>query len=528
MEFKFIPLDYDYIDDEEGKPVIRIFGKTDKHEQICVLDTCKPYFYIVPTKRTNIDKFIKIIENTAFENAGRKCYVEKVAKVKKKDLGKEVTALKIIVSNPKDAHAIKSYIKDHNNYECSREVDLNFITRYITEKKIKPLFWYKVEGDIKEKQPFKIIKAKKITEIKELPFTPKALAFDIETEDPEPEKGKVLMLSLVGKNFQKVITWKKFKNAPKEIEFVDNEKALLLKFREYVKQQNPDILTGYFSDGFDLPFLRERFRLNKIPFDLSWDSSSMNLIRGALSSAKFTGLVHLDIFKFVSGAIVASLNTETLSLNDVSEELLGETKVKIDFNPWTLAQELDAMNSKELKRFCFYNLQDSVLAYKLFEKLWPMMIELTKLIQEPLFTVTRNGYTHLLENFIIHHLDQFNEFIRNRPTRDEISERRAREKSPGAFVLEPRYGLYENMVVFDFTGMYTTLLITFNVDPSTIQEVKKSQKYDIEVDLEGKKRYFFFDKKKKAIFPELINYTFLKREKIKEKLNKKYDPVLSA
>ena len=528
-EVKFIPLDYDYVDDPDGLPWVRIFGKTDKNEKICILDTCKPFFYIIPKKKSNIDKFIKLIENLAFENAGRTACIKKIEKIKKFDLGKEVNALKVFISNPKDVQAIKHQIKETVEYDYSREADVNFVTRYITEKKVKPLVWYDVTGEVTTEDPILTIKAKKIKESKkQLEFLPKALAFDIESEEYEIGMGKILMISLVTNGFKKVITFKQLKNPPKEIEVVKNEKELLLKFREYVKKIDPDIITGYFSDGFDFPYLRARFKEHRIPFDLSWDNSSMTLMRGALSSSKFSGLVHIDIFKFISAIIAANLNTETLSLNDVSKELLGEKKVQIKFNPLNFAQEVAKMSQEKLKELCFYNLQDSVLAYKLFEKLWTTMYELSKLVQEPLFPVTRYTLTPLLEHYIMHNLNKFNELVQPRPTRDQIAERRARQKSPGAFVLEPKFGLYENMVVFDFTSMYPTLLISFNIDPSTIKEVTKKDKYDIEIELDGKKKYLYFEKKRKAIFPVLNEEVFYKRKEVKKLLKKKYDPALSA
>ncbi|MFH1823491.1 MAG: DNA-directed DNA polymerase [archaeon] len=525
---KFIPLDYSYIDDEEGKPLIQIFGKTEKNERICVLDSFLPFFYIIPKISTKLDKFIQILENIVFNNSGRKVFIEKVEKCKKLDLGKEVNALKITASNPKDIQVLREHIKELTDYNYSREADVNFITRYITERKVKPLAWYEIEGEEVENSLVKTIKVKKIKETTGPEFNPKVLAFDIETDSTEINKGNIFMLSLVGEKFKKVITYKKFKNAPKEIEFVKDEKELLLKFQDYIHKEEPDILTGYFSDGFDLPYLREKFSKHNIKFDISWDGSNMLISRGAINSAKFSGLVHIDIFKFVSGVMSANLNTETLSLNDVSKELLGEQKVQIEFNPLTFKEKVDKMNDQDLKEFSFYNLQDSVLAFKLFEKLWPMMQELTKLIQEPLFTVTRNSYTQLMGNFVLHNLDQFNELAQNKPKRDEILERRNRPKSEGAFVLEPKFGLYENMVVFDFSGMYTSILITFNVDPSTIEEVTSKEKSDIDFELEGKRRYFKFNKKRRGIFPALIEDVFHKRKEIKNQLKKKYDPILSA
>ncbi|MCH8067573.1 MAG: hypothetical protein IIC69_03240, partial [Nanoarchaeota archaeon] len=72
---------------------------------------------------------------------------------------------------------------------------------------------------------------------------------------------------------------------------------------------------------------------------------------------------------------------------------------------------------------------------------------------------------------------------------DEISERRMREKYEGAFVLQPIPGLYKNLAVFDFSSMYSTTIITYNLSLSTLTTNKlNSPKPDI-----GKKVYFSKD-----------------------------------
>lgn len=37
----------------------------------------------------------------------------------------------------------------------------------------------------------------------------------------------------------------------------------------------------------------------------------------------------------------------------------------------------------------------------------------------------------------------------------------------GAFVIEPEKGFYEDVFVFDFTSLYPSIIMTFNIDPFT-------------------------------------------------------------
>ena len=150
---------------------------------------------------------------------------------------------------------------------CIRD-SLNIVTKYIIERKLIPLSWYDVSGEILFENEFGgiasafnvdlCIKAEKIEKINGRNFEPKILAFDIETDEIEIGKGEILMISLVTKNFKKVLTWKKNYSKLDYVECFDDECEMIEKFADYVKKLEPDILAGYFSDAFDLPYLRIR------------------------------------------------------------------------------------------------------------------------------------------------------------------------------------------------------------------------------------------------------------------------------
>src|SRR3989344_4899393 len=141
-----------------------------------------------------------------------------------------------------------------------------------------------------------------------------------------------------------------------------------------------------------------------------------------------------------------------------------------------------------------YNLQDSLLTEKLFHKLWQDMMEFTRITQEPLFEVVRDGYAQLVENYILHNLARFNEIAPNKPSHHEIEDRRSRSKYTGAFVLQPEAALYENLAVFDFTSLYPSIIVSFNLSLSTLTEVISNANETPEIELEGKSRKFYFSK----------------------------------
>lgn len=537
----FIPIDYDYFDFEE-RNYVKLIGRDDKGKRVCVIDSFEPYFWAVlkdGLSEKKIDEVKKKIDKIEVRKEnGRITKVEKTEVHNKKYLGNDVKAIKIFITNYKDGHAVADQM-DFEEIEKRREYDISFITRYIMDKKIVPLNWYVVEGNELGKNDFEglseklevdlCFKAEKIKKSDKQPeFEPRILGFDIETSEFEIGKGEVLMVSLCGKNFKKVLTWKKCNSKQDFVECFKDEKEMLKKFVEYVKEYNPDVLAGYFSDGFDLPYLRARAEANKIKLKLGLDGSQPSFARGRIPSGKINGIVHIDLFRFIETAYSQYLQSETLSLNEVASELLGEKKAEFDF------ANLSKMKENNWKDFFEYNLQDSCLTYKLAGKIWADMMEFSKIMQEPLFDVTRDGMSSNVENYILHNLESFNEIAEKRPLHDEIGKRRGLGKYEGAFVFQPLPGIYEDIVMFDFTSMYGSVIVSYNLSLSTKIEKKTKETQQaslksatsLEVDLgEEGKAYFT---KEQGFFPLMLNEIIDKRKKFKKEYNENPNALLKA
>ena len=530
MQITFIPIDYTYFD-FGGKNYIKIVGRDEKGKRVCVIDSCPIYFWAILKDKINekdIEKLVEKVEKIELDVKGRQTKVERVEVHNKKFLGRDVKALKIFATNYKDLHDIADKL-GLPEIEKRRGYDLGFVTHYIIEKKIIPMNWYEIDGEaLNNSQEFGGIdaalevdvcmKLKSAKEIDRKEFSPKVLCFDIETEEFQIGKGEILMISLVSQNFKKVITFKKnMKEKLEFVEYVKDEVALLEKFVEYVKKISPDFLIGYFSDGFDMPYIKARAEFHKMKLPLGLDGSQPSFHRGAVMTCRIDGVVHVDLLKFVDTAYSQYMQSETLSLNDVSKEFLNDKKVDFEF------KSISKMSEADWKRYFTYNLQDSDLAYRLFFKFWQDMIEFSRVMQEPIFEISRNGMAKNVESFILHNLEKYNEIPEKRPTHDEIGERRGREKYEGAFVFEPTPGLYENLVLFDFTSYWPSIIATFNLSKSTLLE--KKEKDSLEVNI-GKGKVWF--SKKQGFFPEILKEIIILRKKYKTELKEKEDAITRA
>jgi len=535
MKTQFIPIDYDSFD-FQGRNYVKITGRDEKGKRICLIDDCPVYIWAIlkeKVPKSKVDKLIEKISKIRLDSKGRQTKVEKVEIKKKNFLGKEVTALKVFATNYKDLQEIaeKLIMKE---IEKRRGYDLGYIRHYTIEKKLSPLIWYDIEGELlQNSEEFGgidmgldvdfCIKLNSHTQIKkEKKFIPKTLAFDIETDGIKIGEDEILMVALASENFNKVITWKKSNNDKKldHVEYVEDEAELIERFVEHVRNISPDFLVGYFSDGFDLPYLKARAEKHNVKLSLNLDDSQPKFSRGASLTAKTKGIVHVDILKFIRTAYSQYMKAETLSLNEVAKEFLGDTKKPFEHK--------HSSKVKDWEEYYEYNLHDSKLTLQLFEKFWPDLSEFSKIIQEPITEISRAGLSKYTENYILHNLDKFNEIPEKRPSYNQIGERRATGSVEGAFVFDTKPGLYENISIFDFTSMHTSIIISHNISRSTLLDKKESGSYASPIiNNKGERKQYFFSKKP-GFLPELLKEIFELRKKFKEQHKKDPNQITKA
>ncbi len=519
-KIQFFPLDATY-KIQDGKAVINLYGRASDGRQLSILDSSfEPYFYVIPKDGANIsDKLEKI----RVESENEVSFVTKAETVMKKFLGKEVFAIKVYTNLPSSVPVIREAIRQWEAISSIHEYDIPFVRRYFIDKNIVPLVLHQATGEfVNQKSRAAVFKADSIEQVSsDTLHSQRILAFDIETYSPldfaiDAEKNPIIMLSFYGENFKKVFVWKKFKTNIDYIEFVSSETELIEKFKETIDAYKPDILTGYFSDGFDLPYIKTRADKYKIKLDIGLDYSELRVKSGRETTVAINGITHLDVFKFIKKIMGGTLETYSYDLNAVATELLDEKKHEV-----SLADLPDIWdNSNEnLEKFCEYNLHDSLLTYNLAVKMLPTIIEMVKIVGIPIYDVNRMGFSQLVEWYIMKQALQFNEIAPNKPYYDEVQQRRLNTYQ-GAFVYEPKPGLYKDIVVFDFRSLYPTILSSHNIGHDTID--CKCCEDSAKAAPDESDRHWFCTKRK-GFIPILIEDLITRRMRIKEIIKEEHD-----
>ena len=315
-----------------------------------------------------------------------------------------------------------------------------------------------------------------------------------------------------------------------------DEKDLLIKFIEYLEADYPDILSGWNTEGFDIPYI-----INRIDRLLGQDYVNrlspvgnvyFRTMRGQFGQERkryyISGISCLD-FLDVYKRFCLKLR-ESYKLDAIGELELGEKKV--DYGGMSLAE----LTESNWDLFVDYNIQDVNLLVKLEEKL--QYFPLLRMLSYVGLTTLEGamGTIQVINGALC---------IRARKRGEIIStfvRPHSEGKNPGAYVAEPKRGFKKNVVSFDANSLYPNVMISLNTSPETkvgkvetlndkvvIQHVSGKHftldkpafaKFLKDEECALSKAGFLFSQKKKGIIPEFIEYYYDKRVVIKKKLFK--------
>lgn len=472
-EYFLVDADYTVID---GSPVIRLFCvNIDSELRIFYDNTFKPYCYV----DTDIDSFSKTIGGLSF--------VDHFEKVEKYNLGKKSEVIKVYTKLPEDIPKIKQ--TGLSTYEA----DIPFYKRYLLDKDIGSHSILEIErnGDYIKK-----ISSKGVGE-----FPIRAAALDIETYTkrafPNAKVDPILAVSIVSSKESKCITWLDAEG--ENIIKAKDEKDLLLKLSEYLSSNKFNVIIGYNSDSFDMPYIHERSRILGVDFRLN--GFELKIKGEKRKVAEINGIAHIDILNFIRNIYsIYNLKTETLTLRAVASELIGDKKGEFDWDKIT-----EVFNNRELaSTLCSYCVQDSKITLDIFYAVLPLLAELNKLVGQTLSDISRMTTGAVVENLVMKKALAINELIPNKPSDFQINDR-MHKVNTGAFVFQPTPGLYENIAVVDFRSLYPSIIVSHNICPSTIKYV-------------GGKAEFLDKKERVGLIPAVLNEVIRLRFDAKDRL----------
>ncbi|USG99412.1 DNA-directed DNA polymerase [Thermococcus argininiproducens] len=472
----------DYIT-KDGKPIVRIFKKENGEFKIELDPHFRPYIYALLRDDSAIEEIMQI----KGERHGKTVRIVDAIKVKKKFLRRPVEVWKLIFEHPQDVPAMRGKIRSHPAVVDIYEYDIPFAKRYLIDKGLVPM---EGEEDLK------------------------LLAFDIETfyhEGDEFGKGEIIMISYADDEEAGVITWKRI-NLP-YVHVVSNEREMIKRFVQIIKEKDPDVIITYNGDNFDLPYLIKRAEKLGVRLLLGRDKEhpEPKIQRmGDSFAVEIKGRIHFDLFPVVRRTV----NLPTYTLEAVYETVLGKQKTKLG------AEEIAAIWETEegMKKLAQYSMEDAKATYELGREFFPMEAELAKVIGQSVWDVSRSSTGNLVEWYMLRVAYERNELAPNKPS-DEEYKRRLRTTYIGGYVKEPERGLWGNIVYLDFRSLYPSIIVTHNVSPDTLER-EGCQDYEV-APIVG----YRFCKDFSGFIPSILENLIETRQEVKKRMKSTTDPV---
>ena len=345
---------------------------------------------------------------------------------------------------------------------------------------------------------------------------------------------EVLLITLQDNNTKKITTFGARPFDTDKIEHIQNknnyeyvkcknEEDLLMTFLRFWHTSQPDIITGWNTQLFDIPYLFNRIR-RVLGEDMVKNLSPWRVVneryvfingREHLTADIFgvSSLDYLDLYKkFTYSA------QESYKLDYIAQQELGKKKLESQY------ESFRDFYTHDWQKFVEYNVVDVELVDALEDKMKLIELIITmaydaKCNFSDIFSAVRTWdcilYNHLWnKNIIVHQ-----------------KEEKEGRKIAGAFVKEPVPGKYNWVVSFDAASLYPSIIMQYNLSPETLV-VGKTIDTTVEKLLQTTDTYaqihdnnhamtangYCFIRDRQGLFPEIVEKIFSERVFFKKKM----------
>jgi len=357
------------------------------------------------------------------------------------------------------------------------------------------------------------------------------VTIDIEVECengfPSPEAAAEPLLSITVKNHQskKFVVWGvgKFQNDRDDVTYVEcsDELHLIKEFLSFWESHQPDIITGWNTEFFDIPYLCNRIEKlcgeDEVKRLSPWRSVfSREVFKMGRKHQVFDiqGVSHLDYFDLYRKFTYTA--QESYRLDHIAFVELGDRK---DGNPYETFSE---WYQKDFQSFIEYNIMDVEIVDRLEDKMKLIELCLTMAYDAKVNYMDVLGSTKYWDILIYNYLREKNIVISQKKHNSKA------EKFEGAYVKDPQVGMHKWVMSFDLNSLYPHLIMQYNISTETLVAQEKVPNMSVdkllnkEVDTSILKGVTLtpngalFKTNKQGFLPELMQSMYNDRSKFKK------------
>ena len=241
----------------------------------------------------------------------------------------------------------------------------------------------------------------------------------------------------------------------------EREQDLLSTFLDLI--DDADILSGWNSEGFDIPYMT--MRITRV---LSKDDTRRFCLWGQLPKQRtferfgaenltfdLIGRVHMDYMQLYRKYTYEERHS--YSLDAIGEYELDERKTQYEGT-------LDQLYNKDFPEFIKYNRQDTMLVAKLDKKLRFLDLANELAHDNTVLLPTTMGAVAVTEQAIINEAHQRGMVVPNRKGRDDQGDTQA----AGAYVAFPKRGMHDWIGAIDINSLYPSAIRALNMAQESI------------------------------------------------------------
>jgi DNA polymerase elongation subunit (family B) len=302
-------------------------------------------------------------------------------------------------------------------------------------------------------------------------FVPVKESKDYRAGFPKPEKAEqeVLLISMVDHHKEKLYVWSvkpvskdnKIFELGADFRSFETEKAMLKDFLLFWKSTRIDIISGWNSEIFDIPYLINRMK-RVLGDDLTNHMSPWNVVKerryvendSEYQTYDIYGITHLDYLiiykKFNPGS------KESFKLDYIAEYELGEKKVE---NP---TDNFRDFYLEHWEIFTFYNSIDVMLLHKMEHK--KLLVRLAM----QLAYIAKCNFGDVVSAMRLWESIIYNYFMDEWIIEDYTKKSNKKEQIVGAYVHEPKPGKSGWTVSIDALSKYPSIMMQNNISPEMI------------------------------------------------------------
>lgn len=313
------------------------------------------------------------------------------------------------------------------------------------------------------------------------------------------------------------------------------EEEMLMKWRNFLEEVDPDIMIGYNISNFDFPYLLDRAKHLKVNGFDKW--TRLHSARSASKDTNFSskqmgnrdtkatntnGRLQLDLLQLVQ----RDHQLRSYTLNSVCAQFLGEQKEDVHH---TMITELFNGTPESRRRLAVYCLKDAYLPQRLMDKLSCLenYTEMARVTGVPFnYLLSRGQQVKFVSQL-------FRKALEQKLVIPNLKSDASDDQYEGATVIEPTRGYYDvPIATLDFASLYPSIIQAHNLcyttllNKASVEKLKLVKDEDYIVTPNGD--MFCTIKQRKGLLAQILEELLTARKQAKRELAVETDPFKKA